>query len=124
MQVEGTIHPVRDAAGFTCEAWCQLVASRPEFRRYPPRQARNPFTGGMMTIRATPDAAEVIADGRAVGKVYWSMSDEPMVNVSIEPSALPLVREWAVSMGGEFRPDSPESSPEPGAPDETIQAKG
>lgn len=57
-----------------------------------------------MTVRATPGAAEVIMDGQVVGNVYWSMNEEPLVNVSVEPSALPLVKEWASAMGGEFRP--------------------
>jgi hypothetical protein len=104
MQVMGAIHPIGDAAEFSREAWCRIVDSRPEFRRHQPRQARNPFTGGAMTVRATPDAAEVIIDGKVVGNVYWSMNEEPLVNVSVEPSALPLVSEWASAMGGEFRP--------------------
>jgi hypothetical protein len=115
MQIEGAIHPVGGEAGFTREAWCQLVAARPEFRRRPPRQGRNPFTGGAMTIRPRPDAAEVVVDGRVVGQVYWSRADGPMVNVSIEPSALPLVREWAEALKGEFRPGSPAPSAGPGA---------
>ena len=115
MQIEGAIYPVGDGAGFTRDAWCQLVAGRPEFRRYPPRQGRNPFTGGAMTVRSTPDAAEVVVAGRAVGKVCWSMSEELLVNVSIEPNALALVREWAAVMGGEFRPDAPDPSAVPDA---------
>ena len=103
MQIEGAIHPASDGAGFTREAWCHLLAARPEFRRHPPRKAQNPFSGGAMTARPTPDAAEVVVDGRAVGTVYWSMSEEPLVNVSVEASALPLVREWAAALGGEFR---------------------
>ena len=56
-----------------------------------------------MTIYPSPDAAEVIVNGATVGSVYWSMSDEPLVNVSIEPSAISLVQEWETALGGEFR---------------------
>jgi hypothetical protein len=103
MQVEGTIYPIGDASGFTREAWNQLVASRPEFRHHSPRQARNPFTGEAMILPQSPDAAEIIVDGRIVGTVYWSMSEERLVNVSVEPSALPLVQEWAAALNAEFR---------------------
>jgi hypothetical protein len=33
------------------------------------------------------------------------MSDEPLVTVSIERSALALVLQWAAELGGEFRQD-------------------
>jgi hypothetical protein len=105
MRIKGAIHPTGDGAGFSRQAWCQLVGGRPEFRRHPSRQARNPFTGKTMTVRAPEDAAEVLLGGQAVGKVYWSMSEEPLVIVSIEPAALPLVLEWAAALGGEFRPE-------------------
>src|ERR1700686_1377204 len=81
MRIVGAIYPIADVTGFSREAWCQLVSVRPEFRRYPPRQSRNPFTGGMMTVRTTPDAAEVIFEGHTVGPVYWSMSEEPLVKI-------------------------------------------
>jgi hypothetical protein len=60
-----------------------------------------------MTVRPTSDVAEVVVGGRTVGNVYWSMSEEPLVIVSVESSVLPLVQEWAKAMGGEFRQDSP-----------------
>jgi hypothetical protein len=34
------------------------------------------------------------------------MSDEPLVNVSVEPAGLPLVQAWASELGGMFVPDS------------------
>jgi hypothetical protein len=72
----------------------------------------NPFKPGeFMTIRPAPDAAEVLADGRAVGDVSWSISDEPLVNVSIEPSAMRLVQEWAAALSGEFRTETSEAEP-------------
>src|SRR5262245_9749800 len=106
MRIEGTIHPKGDGAGFNREAWCQLVGRRHEFRRHAPRQGRNPLTGKSMSIKATEDAAEVFVEDRLVGAVYWSMSEEPQVNVSVEPPAMPLVLEWAAALGGEFRPES------------------
>lgn len=105
MQIEGAIYAVGDSAGFTREAWCQLVSARPEFRRHLPRSARNPFSGETTTIHAPPDAADVVVNDQPVGKVFWSMSEEPLVNVSVESSILPLVNEWAAAMGGEFRSD-------------------
>jgi hypothetical protein len=59
-----------------------------------------------MTIYPPQDAAEVVMGGNLVGRVYWSMSDEPLVIVSIEPSALHLVLEWAAALGAVFREDS------------------
>jgi hypothetical protein len=106
MRIEGTIYPAGVGSDFSRDAWCKLVASRPEFCRLPPRQARNPFTGDTMTVHPPPDAAEVVLEGRPVGSVFWSMSeDQPLVNVSIETFALPLVREWAAALGGTFRRD-------------------
>src|SRR5262249_10148461 len=111
MRTEGTIYPSGHAAGFSREAWCQLLSRRPEFRRHPPRQARNPFTGEAMTVHPPEDAAEVVLDGRAVGEAYWSMSEEPLVNVSVEPAAMHLVSQWATELEGEFRPDLPSRQP-------------
>ena len=106
LRIKGAIRPF-GVSRFNREAWCELVARRPEFRRRPPRQARNPFTGEAMTVQPPKDVAEVLSDGHPVGEVYWSMSEEPLVNVSMEPSALPLVLEWAAEIGGEFQPDLP-----------------
>lgn len=103
MRIEGALHPIGNAARFTIETWRQLVNDRPEFRRGSPRKARNPITGETISIQPAPDAAQVVFEGRVVGDVYWSMSEEPLVNVSIEPSAMPLVEQWAAAMGGEFR---------------------
>jgi hypothetical protein len=105
MRVEGAIRPAGRQAGFDREAWCRLVRDRPEFRRPSPRVARNPFDGALITLRTTPDVAEVLLDSRVVGEVYWSMSEEPLVVVSVEPAAIPLVHEWAAALGGEFRSD-------------------
>jgi hypothetical protein len=62
-----------------------------------------------MTVYPPPGSAQVIVAGRPVGEVSWSMSEKPLVNVSVEPSALNLVQEWAVELDGEFRPDLPDS---------------
>ncbi len=113
MRVDGTILPGSDGSRVTRETWCRLIDSRPEFRRPQPRQAINPFTREPMVIHPAPDAAEVVVDGVAVGDVYWSMSENaPLVNVSIERSALPLVVQWAAELGGEFREE-----PTPGEAD-------
>jgi len=106
MRIEGTIRPTGDGIGFSREAWCQLVSRRPEFRRYPSRQCRNPFTGGTVTIPPHEDVAEVLLEGQPVGTVYWSMSDEPLVCLIVEQSAMPLVLEWAKELRGEFRKES------------------
>ncbi len=106
MRIEGTIRPTGDWTGFSREAWCQLVSRRPEFRRYPARQDRNPFTGGIWPHKPPDDVAEVLMGGRPVGDVYWSMSEEPLICVRIEPSAMPLVLEWAKELGGEFHKES------------------
>lgn len=109
MRIEGAIYPTVAGSGFSREAWCRLVASRPEFRRHASRQARNPFTGETMTVHPPPDAAEVVWEGSVVGQVYWSMSEEPLIHVSVEPAALPLVREWATALAGEFHPGPSEA---------------
>ena len=106
MRIEGTIRPTRDGTGFDREAWCRLVSRRPEFRRYLPRQIRNPFTGKSVTIQPRADGAEVLKEGHPVGNVSWSESDEPLVCVSVEPSAMSLVLEWAKELAGEFHRES------------------
>jgi hypothetical protein len=106
MLIEGEIRPIADSRDFNREAWCRFVSSRSEFQRYPPQERPNPFTGAMMTIHTPPDAALVIIEGHEVGSVSWSMSDDDLVNVSIDSSAIPLVMEWAKSLGGEFRASS------------------
>ena len=102
MRIEGVIRPTGDGAGFNRDRWCQLVGQRPEFRRYPSRRFRNPFTGRTVTVQPPGDGAEVVMGDCMVGSVYWSMSDEPLVNVSVEQSAIHLVVEWAAVLGGEF----------------------
>jgi hypothetical protein len=110
MRIEGVILPTGDASGVTWEAWCELVRRRPEFRRPPPRQVTDPFTRQPTTIWPRPDVAEVLLEGRPVGDVWWTMSeDEPLVNVSVEPSTLPMVLEWAAELGGEFREVKPDA---------------
>ncbi len=113
MRIEGAIYPTKAWGNFSRDTWCQFVAGRPEFRRPPPRQIRNPFTGEAATVHPTPDVAEVVVAGRVLGQVYWSMSDEPLINISVEPPALSLVREWTAALGGEFRPnrETPEGAP-------------
>lgn len=104
MQVEGEILPVGNGSRVNRDEWCRLIDSRPEFRRPQPREVINPFTQEPMVIRPTPDVAEVVVAGAVVGSVGWSMSeDEPLVNVSVDRSALPLVLQWAAELGGEFR---------------------
>ena len=102
MQINGEILPDADSIGFTRERWCELVISRAEFKRPTPKDTTNPFTGEAMTVFPPEDAADVVFDGNVVGKVYWSMSDEPLINISIEVSKLDVVKEWATAMGGRF----------------------
>jgi hypothetical protein len=103
MRINGEIRPKTEGGAFTREAWCQFVSRRPECRSYPAREIRNPFTSELTVISAPEDAVEVLENGTVVGKAYWSMSEEKLVNVDIEPSALHLVLEWANALGGEFR---------------------
>jgi len=65
-----------------------------------------------MTIQPTEDTADVIIGDRAVGWAHWSMSDEPLVVVRVEPSAIHFVQEWAAGMGGEFRQEFWEGGPD------------
>src|SRR5688572_20756537 len=103
VRIEGAIIPTNGNEPFTREAWCQLIRSRSELRSPAPARRRHPLTGEEVIIKATEDAAEVMLADRVVGAVFWSMSDEPLVNVGVEPSAMPLVLAWAAELGGEFR---------------------
>jgi hypothetical protein len=105
MRLDGAIFPKRDSSGFSREAWCEFVVTRPEFKQPLPKEATNPFTGEVITVYPSEDSSDVEVDGCVVGQVYWSMSDEPLVNVSIAPSCLLLVLEWASAIGGEFLQD-------------------
>ena len=105
MQIEGVIRPV-GASPFNRAGWCELVTRRPELRRPAPREIINPFTRKPTTVRATDDAAEILLGGNVIGHASWSMSEEPLVNVSIESAGLHLVREWAIDLHGEFVPTS------------------
>ncbi len=46
------------------------------------------------------------SSARSVLDYDVSCGFEPLVNVMVEPAAMPLVEEWATAMGGEFREDS------------------
>lgn len=105
MRIDGVILPNSESAEFTRETWCNFVASRPEFTRPSPKEGTNPFTGETMAFIPTEDVADLEVDGRVVGHVYWSMSEEPLVNVSIESSELHRVAEWATAMNGRFQAD-------------------
>ena len=107
MRVKGVIRPVGNGTGFSRESWRELIQRRSEFRRPPPKQGRNPFTGGAAVFHPSPDAADVVLEDHLVGEVSWSMSEEALVNVSVDPSAMPLVLEWAKKLGGEFRQEPP-----------------
>ena len=112
MQINGAIYPVANVGTFSHETWCQFIDRRVEFRRSQSREVRNPFTRAPFVLKPRADAAEVILEGRSVGNVYWSMSEEPLVNVSVDPVAMHLVMEWAAELGGEFRPNLSESEPD------------
>jgi hypothetical protein len=103
-KITGAIRPLQASPNFNREAWCQFILGEAEFRRRPGREVPNPFKPGtMMIVNPAADSAEVMLDGRPVGSVSWSMSDEPLVIVEVEPLAMPLVQKWAAAMGGEFR---------------------
>jgi len=70
-----TIEPRRGRGSFDRLKWVTLVDRRPEFKRHPPRQISDPFTGHLVTVYATDDAAEVHLMGQAVGEAWWSASD-------------------------------------------------
>jgi hypothetical protein len=107
MQITGAIHPTDAGHDFTREKWCKVVARRPEFHKRAPFKVPNPFNRGELVMSPEyDDSAEVIVDGQAVGSVYWSMNDKPLVNVAVEKSAMPLVAEWAKEMGGTFREEN------------------
>ncbi len=109
MRIHGAIYPTSAPTNFTREAWCKFIKTRGEFQRHAPIQKPNPFKSGtLMTVYPAPDAADVLTEDGVVGEVYWSMSKEPLVIVSIEPSAIGLAHEWAAAFGGEFRADSPQ----------------
>jgi hypothetical protein len=101
-KIQGAIRP-KGTGKFDRETWCEFVAQRPEFRFPEPREVRNPFTGKSMTVRRNPADPDVVIDGRTLGIASWSMSEEPLVNVSVEPTAIPLVLEWANELSGEFQ---------------------
>jgi hypothetical protein len=103
MRIEGAIYPLAGASAFNRQAWCQFIASRPEFRLPAPRPFINPFTREKEKLQARDDVAHVIQDARDVGMVHWSESEEALVNVSVESSAMDLVSECAAAMHGEFR---------------------
>jgi hypothetical protein len=90
--------------GFDRAAWIELVSHRPEFKRYPSSDIVDPFTKSKAIVYATDDVAEVIVMGKAVGQVYWSMSDESLVNVNIDVCAVSLAYEWAKELDGELKP--------------------
>jgi hypothetical protein len=90
MKIEGSIQPASEAT-FNRAAWCDLVGKRPELRRPAPREIINPFTKKPTTVRATEDAAEIVLNGNVIGNASWSTSEEPLVNVSVEPAGLPFV---------------------------------
>lgn len=103
MKVQGTIEPSGDSSSLNRESWCRLVDRRAEFRRPEPRQITNPFTRQATIIRPPADVASVILNGECVGDVSWSMDEDvPLVNISVEQVALPLVLEWASELGGQF----------------------
>jgi hypothetical protein len=101
MKIEGTFRPA-GAVAFDRATWCNLIDKRPELRRPAPREGINPFTKKPTMFRPPDDAAEVLLDGSVIGSAHWSMSEEPLVNVSVELAGLSLVKEWAAELHGVF----------------------
>ena len=107
MQVTGTIRPTSGSKDFSREAWCRFIKSRPEFRQRPSREVPNPFKPGtMMATHLNEDAAEVVVEGQTAGRIHWSMSEEKLVVVAVDSSALPIVHQWAEALGGKFTEES------------------
>ncbi len=106
-QITGTIRPVGEDPNFNCEAWCQFVASRAEFRPRVRKPVPNPFKPGEFLPPAQhKDSAEIVVDGRVVGYVHWSMLEEPLAVVYIEPSQIVLAQNWAAAPGGVFQEET------------------
>jgi hypothetical protein len=102
MQITGQIVAGGDVE-FSRDAWCRHIASRPEFHERPPATVPNPFKPGeMMPTPVHEDLADVVLNGRKVGSVWWSMNEEPLVNVDVDESALRFVHQWAEALGGVF----------------------
>jgi hypothetical protein len=100
--VRGSIRAKSTETQLDRALWRQFIGSRPEFRRQLSISGVNPFSGTEMTVSPRADSAEVIMDNRPVGNVWWSMSDVPMVNISVQEIALPLVLECAKDLNAEF----------------------
>ena len=105
MKIEGSIQPAGGAT-FDKAAWCELIDKRPELRRPAPHEGINPFTKKPTVYRPPDDAAEVLLNGNVIGNATWSQSEEPVINVTVEPAGLPLVQELASKLGGTFVSDS------------------
>lgn len=102
MRIDGVIIP-NDDNPFNKEIWICVLDSRPEFRRACSRTSRHPLNRTAMTIHAAPDPAGIWLHDELIGNVSWSHSEQPLINVSIEPAGLPLVQEWAAVLGGQWR---------------------
>jgi hypothetical protein len=88
------------------ESWCRLIALSPELQLLPAREIINPFTRRPSVVAPRPDTAWIIVDGVEVGSASWTMDeDDPLVNVSVERTALPLVQRWGAELGGILRED-------------------
>lgn len=105
MQINGVIKPQPESHRLTFDTWCEFVAGRSEFRRPQPTETRNPFGGEAITIQPSDDVVDIEVDGCVVGNAFWSMSEEAVVNVTIDEPHLPLVSEWAEELDGVFHPD-------------------
>lgn len=102
VRIQGVIRPGQNTTVFDRASWCELVARRPEFHFSAPVPIKNPFTGEPMAILPREGDADIMLETVKVGRAYWSMSEESLVIVDIDPEALSLVREWVAELGGEF----------------------
>jgi hypothetical protein len=60
----------------------------------------------MVTVPAPEDIADVWLKEKVVGNAYWCMFQGPLVNLTVESIALPLVHQWAAALHASFIPDS------------------
>jgi hypothetical protein len=104
MEIRGSIRPA-GTAPFDKAVWCEFIQKRPELRSPAPREGINPFTKKPVLFRSRKDEAEIMLNGVVIGGADWSQSEEPLINVSVEASGLPLVQELASALGGTFVAD-------------------
>jgi hypothetical protein len=108
MESVGRIEAASESAPIDPKRWLAMIDSHRSLAHVPPRKRPNPFKPGeMMEVKSPASTANVSANGRCIGSIWWAMDGSPILCVHAEDkesigTVSTIAEEIAVQLGARF----------------------